>query len=152
MRKLLLVVAIVVTAVPATAAVAWARTYLVLKHPSSDPGTLLYQPRNLELDPYYGFDALVQQTKWTGWGSGTAHGQGVIRSTMGMGPVIAHVTLEASSSVHVPSCTGGANDSRRYRELRARFHWLPDPGSNHVERQESKALSGNLSGIFEPQC
>ncbi len=84
MRKLLLVVAIVVAAVPATAAAAWARTYLVLKHPSSDPGTLLYQPRNLE--------------------------------------------------------------------LKARFHWLPDPGSNHVERQESKALSGNLSGTFEPQC
>jgi len=120
-------------------------TILTLKWDASRAPALT-RPRSLELSPRYASDAEVQETKWTDWGDNTAYGHGVIRDTMGMGSVIAHVTLTVTDGFILPGCTAQYAGMREYRELHATFKWKPDPAWNRADRQESRALSGNLAG------
>ena len=124
----------------------------------------MHEPRSVDVGLRYGDDAYVQDTMWTRWGSKTAYGHGVIRDTMGMGAVIAHVTLTVSDPKPFPQCKppddqpGGRTLGLLYRQLHAKFRWRPNPSSpdgrssTREERQESKALSGNLAGAYEPRC
>jgi hypothetical protein len=151
MRKL--IIASVVVAVLVTPAIAAARAYVIPRHARGYEGQRLYKPRQIELARAYGFEADVQRIAWTRWGSRTAQGRGVIRGTMGMGAVIAHVRLTASRITPLPSCPGLPNpDDQLYRDLRAKFRWKPIPGWNRADRKESKALSGNLAGRSTLQC
>ena len=141
-----------------------ARSYLVPPHASNEPGTPLYEPRSVDVGLRYGDDAYVQETTWTNWGSSTTYGHGVIRNTMGMGAVIAHVTLTASDAKPFLQCEppddppGSQTPGLLYRQLHAKFHWRPNPSSpegrstTRLEREESRALSGNLAGAYQPQC
>jgi hypothetical protein len=161
MKRVTFAVILVALFVPAAAS---ARSYLVPPHARDELGTPVYQPRSVDVGPRYGDDAYVQETTWSNWGSSTAYGHGVIRDTMGMGAVIAHVTLTASDAKPFPQCEppddppGSQTPGLLYRQLHAKFHWRPNPSSPEgrssarAERQESKALSGNLAGAYELQC
>jgi hypothetical protein len=161
MKRVTIAVVSAALIVPAAAS---ARTYLIAPHARSQRGTPVYEPRSVDLGLRYGDDADVQDTTWTRWGAKTAYGHGVIRNTMGMGAVIAHVTLTVSDPKPFPRCKppddqpGGRTPGLLYRQLHAKFRWRPNPSSpdgrstTREERQESKALSGNLAGAYKPQC
>ena len=161
MKRVTIAIALAVLFVPASAS---ARSYLIAPHPRSELGTPVHEPRSVDVGLRYGDDAYVQDTTWTRWGSNTAYGHGVIRDTMGMGAVIAHVTLTVSDLKPFPECKpaddrpGGRAPGLLYRQLHARFRWRPNPSSpegrssTREERQESKALSGNLAGAYELRC
>ena len=161
MKRVAISIVLAALFVPASAS---ARSYLIAPHPRSELGTPVHEPRSVDVGLRYGDDAYVQDTRWTRWGSNTAYGRGVIRDTMGMGAVIAHVTLTVSDPKPFPKCrppddpAGGRTPGLLYRQLHAKFRWRPNPSSpegrssTREERQESKALSGNLAGAYEARC
>jgi hypothetical protein len=121
------------------------------------PQVAMVHPRTVLLSSYY--DAIVQETTWTDWGDSTAYGHGVIRTDMAQGPVVAHVTLTVTDAWRLPACTppddptpGRNAPVFDYRDLHATFRWKPDPGWNRADRKESRALSGNLAGVYQQQC
>ena len=66
MKRVTIAVVLAALIVPAAAS---ARTYLVPPHARSQLGTLVREPRSVDVGLRYGDDAYVQDTMWTRWGS-----------------------------------------------------------------------------------